>query len=191
MAKGSKLSARHLLRREQDARRQLGQLTDLLAKAAAVGVSDERLTKEERERLMRQRDVLSGSVAELITILTDHQPAEVCEYRIYKLFEALGSACVLGNRYLVDPIRNRLSVLPATNAKKAKAKSQWTKNIIVEAAEAIRRKHPSYAQWRIAGEIRKLINQKRSAEGLAPLRQSAIAKQVPPALKLDERTTVQ
>jgi hypothetical protein len=80
--------------REQETRRalDLSQLIELLMETAAGCVSDQRLTEAERELWIRQGQIFSSSVAELVKELEDHEHAHVRDYRLNKLFEALGSA---------------------------------------------------------------------------------------------------
>lgn len=154
-------------------RRSLRQLTDLLAGAAADGASNARLTDDERNQLIRQGAIFSSSVAELIKILEDHQHEHVREHRLYKLFEAVGSACFIGHCQLIDPTRNRLKTTDATDAKKAS--SQKTDDIIVQEAKATWRRHPNHTPWRVAGEIGERVNQRLGSEGLEKLGRHAIA----------------
>jgi hypothetical protein len=173
VAKGSKRSPprQKLQRTEEETRRDLGQFIDLVTKTAAASTSCEKLTKDEREWLIRQRNIFSSSVAELTAILADHHHEHVREHRLYKLFEALGSACVLA--HLGDPIRDRLRTTPASDAKKGR--SQRIDSIIADEAAPFWRGRPSYKPWRVAGEIRGRLNQRLRTETLPVLEQSAIA----------------
>jgi hypothetical protein len=172
VAKGTR---QQLQRREQETRHDLSQLTDCLKETAAACASDERLAKGERDLWIKQGNIFSSSVAELEAILTDHQYEHVREHRLYKLFEALGSACFIAKR-VVDPIENRLRTAPATAAKKAP--SQKADEIIAEEAAPIWRKHPSRTRWRVAGEIEERVNERLGAEGLSPLFRRAIANRL-------------
>jgi hypothetical protein len=94
-----------------------------------------------------------------MTILADHQHAHVREHRLYKLFEALGSACFIAAR-VEDPIWNRLKTAPATDKKRAVTK------IVIEEAEKTKiwREHPDCSRSLIAGQIEKLVNERIKAE---------------------------
>jgi len=96
----------------------LNPLIKLLKETVAGCASHKGLTKDERKLWIRQGEIFSSSVAELEAILTDHPPAHVREHRLYKLFEALGSACFIAAR-VVDPIGNRLKTARALDKRKA------------------------------------------------------------------------
>lgn len=171
-------SARHQLpRREEETRRDLSHLIELLKKTAADCASYEGLTKKERARWIRQGESFSSSVAELEMILTDRHPVRVREYRLYKLFEVLGSACFIAAR-VEDLTGNRLRTAKAANARH----SPLTQKIVEEKAEKIRREFPGYKDWHIAGMIEKSVNEKikainetRPKDGrLPPLTQTAV-----------------
>lgn len=164
---------RHELRHEQETRRDLDQLTDLLAKAARDAASDNRLTEDDRQFLRRQGDIFSTAVSKLIELLAkDQQHAHVREYRLRKLFEALGSTCVIASHQVTDQIKNRLRAAPATAAKKAT--TEKTNEIIFEVAEMKWRRRPNWTPWGIAGEIHEQVNERLKAQGLKPLGRSAI-----------------
>jgi len=62
-----------------EARGGLDQLVQLLTKTAIDAATDQKVkfTNKKREQLRRQSDILSGAVAELIKILTDHPHAHI------------------------------------------------------------------------------------------------------------------
>ncbi len=167
----AKSARQQLARREQETQRDLSQLIDLLAGTVTGCVSDKRLTKNERDRWIRQGKIFSSSVAELITILADHQHEHAREHRLYKLFEALGSACFIAKR-VKDPIGNRLRTGRATDAKKLL--SQRMDEIIIAEAAPIWR-FQSYKPWRVAGEIEERVNERLRAEKLPPTSRRGIA----------------
>ena len=72
-------------------------LREFVIDVTNANASDAKLTKEERELLRRQGAMFSTAVAELIETLTKGQPDYVQEYRQHKLWEALGSACVIAS----------------------------------------------------------------------------------------------
>ena len=113
----------------------LGHLIELLKKIAADCASDERLTKKERKLWIRQGEIFSTSVAELDAILTDHQYENAREQLLCKLFKA-SSACFIAAR--VE--ENHSKTVPATNAQKKLTK------IVVEEAEKVWRKHPTWRE---------------------------------------------
>jgi hypothetical protein len=121
------------------------------------------------------------------------------ERALRKLFEALGSTCIIAPNQLVDPIKNRLNATDASDERrKTTAKVDA---IICEVVGRFWRKYPSYKPWRVAGEKCEKINARlaeevRSRKGrkLKPLGPSALAKhlkRLAPIIKnSDERAII-
>jgi hypothetical protein len=89
-----------------------------LLKGAALDAACDRKTKftdEERERLYRQGNILSGAVAELIKILTDHPRVRAREFRLATLFEALGATTFIASHVVKNSVLDRLRAASATN----------------------------------------------------------------------------
>jgi hypothetical protein len=185
MAKGDKAPARQrisqsaekeLLPREHEARDDLAQLIEFVKGMAADAASDKRLTDKDREFFKRQLSIFRGSVAELIKALGDHQHTHVREYRLQKLFEALGSTCIIARNQLVDPIKNRLSTIAAT-----KGRSVLTpkiNEIIASEATGIRQRRSDFSDNEVARQIKDRVNE-RIAEAAT---EAGVKK-----IKLDQR----
>jgi len=135
-------------------------------------LSDERLSHKDRKFLSRQRNAFSGSIAELIKVLEDHQYAHVREHRLRTLFEALGATCIIARNQLLDPIKDRLSTAKAAGKKKEMtAKGD---DIIIAAARPIWHKHTTWKPWRVAGTIYEQVKDQLPRR----LLQNAIAKRL-------------
>jgi hypothetical protein len=118
--------------RKSEIRRGLNQLVQTLTRAAGSAAADQKakFTDTERELLRRHSDILPGAVAELTKILTDHPLEHVREYRLAKLFEALGSTTFIASRVIKNETRDRLQIAAAVNVRSAGAKE--IKRIIAE-----------------------------------------------------------
>jgi hypothetical protein len=99
----------------------LNQFVELLTKAAEAACHDEELRPRERALFLRQGDIFSTAVAELIEILKDHQDPEVREARLFSLYKAVGSAAVIASHRMIDPVGNRRRATPATKGTVAQA----------------------------------------------------------------------
>jgi hypothetical protein len=159
---------------EEETRRGLKQLIDLLAEAANDRARDPRFTAADHQFFRRQRDILLGSVAELIKILEGRQPTGIREHRPQTLFEALGAACVIAGHTITDEIKNRLTSGPAAAAKKAKTAKR--DQIIIEVAKPIWQKRRNRTPWRVAGEMIERLNQRLLESKYDQLRRRAIAE---------------
>jgi hypothetical protein len=179
----------------------LQNFVDFLVEIANEGEFDKqgrrRLTEEECKLLHRHGELLSGNstlpnhpgvVAELVEMLVDRQPAPVQEYRLHKLWQAMGSACVIASYQAENPDARKIWERAARATAGKVAKSQLIDEIIAAVAEPICRKHTTWPPWRIAGEIRDSVNARLKAQGDKPLGQRAIATRVG---KLHERPFVQ
>jgi hypothetical protein len=153
----SQSAEKELLRREQEARRDLDQLIDLLAKAAVDAASDDRLSETDRQFLKRQQQSFSGSAAELMKLLADHPYPHDREHRLRTLFWLLGSTCIIARNRLVDPIKNRLGTIAATRDRTALTPK--IDEIIASEAKAVRQRRPDFSDNEIARHIKKRVNE--------------------------------
>lgn len=132
-------------RLELEARGGLDQLVQLLTKAALDAAADQKVefTNKKREQLRRQSDILSGAVAELIKILTDDPHTYVREYRLAKLYEALGSTAFVASYVIKNKTLDELRTAPATEKRLAKAKTPKVQAIIYEEFEKFLQDNPN------------------------------------------------
>jgi LPS O-antigen subunit length determinant protein (WzzB/FepE family) len=151
-------------RLELEARGGLDQLVQLLTKAAHSAAADQKteFTDTERERLCRQSDILSGAVAELIKILTDHPYAHIREYRLANLFEALGSTAFLAPLVVENPTFDRLRAAPATERRLEMVQKSTVVSIICEEFDTLRKQQPDteWGPWEAARVCYEPINKR-------------------------------
>jgi hypothetical protein len=139
-------------------------LKELMKKIAADRASDESLTKKQRDLWTKYEEIFSSPiVAELDAILIDPQYEDARDRLLGKIFEVV-SACFIVARAEED----RLKTAKATDAKKAVTK------VVVEEAEKVWRKYPSFKRWRVAGLIEKPVNGRLIAKGRPVLSRRAI-----------------
>jgi hypothetical protein len=113
----------------------LDHLVQLLMGSALDAATDRKpkFTNKEREKLHRQSSVLSGAVAELVKILTDHPLEHIREHRLATLFEALGSTTFIASYVVKNKTLDRLraGAMVATTNKRVARKAE-NKRIIAE-----------------------------------------------------------
>jgi hypothetical protein len=110
----------------------LDHLVRLLIGSATDAATDRRpkFTDDERKQLLRQGSILSGAVAELMDVLTDHPLERVREHRLATLFEALGSTTFVASHVVKSRTLGRLRIAAAVGTRSAGAKE--AKRIIAE-----------------------------------------------------------
>jgi hypothetical protein len=148
-------------RRELEARGGLDQLVQLLAESAIDAAADRKFkfTNEERKQLRKHSDILSGAAAELAKILIDHPLEHVREYRLAKLFEALGSTTFIASHVVKNKTIDRLRTAPATEKRLENAQQTKTEIIIGEEVDRFRKQYPD--------EFRKLRRNGRGHHAVA------------------------
>jgi hypothetical protein len=168
---------KELRRQEQETRDNLADFIKSVRAVAAESVQATRIDDDERELRRRHHKHFSSSVKELIAILADHPHAHQREYRLFKLWQALGSVSFIANRW-TERIERRIKIESAAQATAAKkATTARVDDIIVEAAGPFWRKYQTYKPWRVAGEFCDEINVRLAAlPKQKPLGRNAIAK---------------
>jgi hypothetical protein len=133
---------------ESEIRRGLDKLVQILTEVAGSAAADQKteFTDTERERLCRQSDILSGAVAELIKVLIDHPHAHIREYRLAKLFEALGSTAFLAPLVVENPTFDRLRAAPPTKKRLELVQKSTVVSIICEEFDTLRKQQPD-TEW--------------------------------------------
>jgi hypothetical protein len=94
--------------------------------------------------LRRQSDILSGAVGELVKVLTDHPRALVREYRLTKLFEALGSSAFIASYVIKNKTLDKLRPARATEKRLEKVRKPEVTNILCEQFDIFRKQHPDW-----------------------------------------------
>jgi len=149
-------------RLELEARGGLDQLVQLLTKTAIDAATDQKVkfTNKKREQLRRQSDILSGAVAELIKILTDHPHAHIREYRLANLFEALGSTAFIASYVIKNKTLDKLRTADATEKRLSKVRKPEVETIIGEEFAKFRKQQPATkgGPWKFANAIYKPVN---------------------------------
>jgi hypothetical protein len=122
----------------------LDQLVQLLMGSAIDAATDRKVefTNKERDQLRRQSSILSGAVAELIKVLTDHPLEHVREHRLAKLFEALGSTTFIASHVIKNKTLERLRTAPATAKTQELAQKTKVEIIIGEELDRFRKQWP-------------------------------------------------
>jgi hypothetical protein len=160
---------------KSEARRGLNKLVQTLMWAAGSAAADQKtkFTDTERERLRRHSDILPGAVAVLMDILTDHPQANVREYRLAKLFEALGSTTFIASHVIDNPTLERLRTAAAGEKNQALAQTTKVALIVGEELDRFRKQQSDEfrrlrrngrGQHAIASRIRGSINKRLKNE---------------------------
>jgi hypothetical protein len=134
------------LAEEERRRLELDQLVQLLTETAIDAATDQKVkfTDEKRAQLRRQSDILSGAVGELVKVLTDHPRALVREYRLTKLFEALGSSAFIASYVIKNKTLDKLRPARATEKRLEKVRKPEVTNILCEQFDIFRKQHPDW-----------------------------------------------
>ena len=164
-----------LRQRERETRDNLAQFIKSVRAVAAESAGVARIDDGERGLRRRHRRHFSSSVKELITILVASPYEHEREYRLSKLWQALGSVSFLANRW-TGRIEDRVKVERAAKATAAKKyDSTLLDDIIIQAAGPIWRSHRrTRSAWWVAGEIQAEVE----ARWPKPIGQHAIYKRL-------------
>jgi hypothetical protein len=155
---------------ESEIRRGLDKLAQVLtgAAGAAAAYQKMKLTDRERERLRKQGSIHPSAVTVLVDILADHPRANVREYRLAKLFEAVGSAAYIAS-YVVKNEAHRVRTVAANTANPARKKK--TKRVITE---ELAKRGPNLSNQRAA----ELIHKTAKNRAVRKLKLSSLVKYV-------------
>jgi hypothetical protein len=111
----STAAEKELQRQEQETRRNLGEFVDSVLAVADESAHEIGVADAERELRRRRAEQFSSSVKELIAILADHPYAHQREYRLFKLWQVLGSVSFIANRW-TERIEKRIKIESAAHA---------------------------------------------------------------------------
>jgi hypothetical protein len=163
-----------LQRRERETRDNLADFVKSVRAVAAESAGEPRIDGDERALRRRHRKHFSSSVKALIAIVADSPHGHEREYRLHTLWQALGSAAFIANRW-TERIEKRVKVERAAHAT---AKKKWNSTLldetIIQAAGPIWRSHRTRGAWWVAGEIRAEVEDKWQK----PIRRDAIYKRL-------------
>jgi hypothetical protein len=160
---------------ELEIQRGLDKLVQILTGAAGSAATARRpkFTDKERAQLHRQSSILPSAVAELVKILTDHPFEHVREYRLAKLFEALGSTTIIASHVIENKTLERLRTAAATDKNQELAQTTKVAIVIGEELDKFRKQQPDkFRKLRrngrghhaIAGIIRGPVNKRLKNE---------------------------
>jgi hypothetical protein len=170
----SRSAERELWRRERETRDNLAGFVKSVATIAAELASNPQTGGEERSLIHRHGDHFSRSVADLTAMLADHPHSPDREFRLFQLWQALGSATLIANRW-TERIEKRVKIESAARATAAKkAASERIDEVLVAAAKPIWRQHPKRTPYWVAGQICEQVQHRLPR----PLGRPAISKRL-------------
>jgi hypothetical protein len=163
-----------LQRQERATRDSLADFINSVRVVATKSVDEARIDGDERQLRRRHRKHFSSSVKALIAILADCPHGHEREYRLHTLWQALGSAAFIANRW-TERIEKRVKVERAARATAAKeSDSTLLDATITLVAGPIWRSHRTRGAWWVAGKIRAEVGDKWHK----PIRRDAIYKRL-------------